>query len=504
MPVEEPPAPPRQKRDRSTARRLFKRQLETLLSNELCKAHFDRFIKMESLQCIIAVLVAVVLLVLSFIKSESGESAVCEDVRAIVTSLPSADTMVDAGRKKYMRVVPLCLPGADAKKGAVFFSLIQLVTVMLQECANVRALAIKKSEEWKTGELYGTVPSTYVDLDSGSAFRGNWEMCGRADASQANDLRIVVHGWTDEFVTVDGLGVCAKQHKYGVVLGSLVNLPLRVRHYVDNVLLIALYRAVYAKENGGLSRMLTGIGCDGVPHHDGVTMAAEVKVGKGEGTRIVLPDNSASSGEKEWCLRIFILLFSLDWLASGDFGPFAAAVSARRPCGKCLWTQACPCAFLPASIAKQDRFLGPDGKVVPHADACRRNLPRTHEGVMAVVREMRVWAGTKAQLRAHKTETGIFSPYFASEHILGDVVRDSSLDIMHLAFCGMSRYMLSWLTDILIPDDFSWATLNAAKRAHKFPKNVHIPSLERSQKDRRASGALRLNGNAAMHFTLAR
>ena len=35
---------------------------------------------------------------------------------------------------------------------------------------------------------------------------------------------------------------------------------------------------------------------------------------------------------------MFLLLISLDWLASGDFGPFAGSVSARKPCGKCLWT----------------------------------------------------------------------------------------------------------------------------------------------------------------------
>ena len=35
-------------------------------------------------------------------------------------------------------------------------------------------------------------------------------------------------------------------------------------------------------------------------------------------------------------LVAFFLLISLDWLAAGEFGPFAASVSARRPYDKML------------------------------------------------------------------------------------------------------------------------------------------------------------------------
>ena len=66
-----------------------------------------------------------------------------------------------------------------------------------------------------------------------------------------------------------------------------------------------------------------------------------------------------------------------------------------------------------------------------------------------------------------KTNTGIFSEHCASEKILRDVVCDSTLDIMHIFLCGMTRYLFSWLTDILIPLQFSWAELNQSKNAYK-------------------------------------
>jgi hypothetical protein len=122
---------------------------------------------------------------------------------------------------------------------------------------------------------------------------------------------------------------------------------------------------------------------------------------------------------------------------------------------------------------------------------------------MSEVRELRAWKGTKAELATRKTDTGIFSAHFASERILTDVVRDSTLDIMHLSFCGMSRYLLSWLTDILIPAKFSWAALNAAKNRHHFGAGVRVPDLVRSNNSARGSASLKLNAAAAMYFTLA-
>ena len=124
---------------------------------------------------------------------------------------------------------------------------------------------------------------------------------------------------------------------------------------------------------------------------------------------------------------------------------------------------------------------------------------------MQVVAELRSlgWPSQAAR-QQRMTETGIFSTHFASSFILNDVVRDSTLDIMHLFFCGMSRYLISWLTDIFIPSEFSWDELNAATRAYTFPPGVQIPRLEATKGTPRGSKTIHLNAFATMHFTLAR
>ena len=46
----------------------------------------------------------------------------------------------------------------------------------------------------------------------------------------------------------------------------------------------------------------------------------------------------------------------------------------------------------------------------------------------------------------------------------------------------LTRYLLSWLTDILIPRDFTWAQLNEAKDAFPWGRGgIRVPHLERSK-----------------------
>ena len=139
-----------------------------------------------------------------------------------------------------------------------------------------------------------------------------------------------------------------------------------------------------------------------------------------------------------------------------------------------------------------------------HSADCRGLEPRTHRGTMEVVREMRSWQGTATNLAALKTQEGIFSSYFASEKILDDIVKDCCPDLMHAWLCGMSRYMLSWLTDVLIPQFFSWNTLNGVKRAYPFGRNQKVPDLERTLGSKRGSCSIHLTAGETMDFTLAR
>ena len=59
---------------------------------------------------------------------------------------------------------------------------------------------------------------------------------------------------------------------------------------------------------------------------------------------------------------------------------------------------------------------------------------------MAEVNLLRQLSTVTAQ-KKFSTDTGIFSTNFASEHILRDVVKDSTVDIMHVFFCGSTRYL---------------------------------------------------------------
>ena len=215
---------------------------------------------------------------------------------------------------------------------------------------------------------------------------------------------------------------------------------------------------------------------DGTRHQDGLTLAGELDLGGSSGTWIDLPndDDETDIKPKAWRLCIFFVLISLDWLAAGDFGPFAASVSARYPCGKCMWTHACPCAYKP-SVA-----------IVCHSVHCHRSALRTHDSVMEEVRQLRA-ISSETKRKEFSTRTGIFSAHFASEYILNDVVRDSTFDLAHVILMGLARYMLSWTLDILCPADFDFAALNRRKRQHRFGQGIKVSDLERSKNTTRGS-----------------
>jgi hypothetical protein len=247
--------------------------------------------------------------------------------------------------------------------------------------------------------------------------------------------------------------------------------------------------------------MLTGIGADGTKYEDQNNFAGELSLGV-DSPIIELPNDADPKGEPVKCrLRLFLLLISLDWLAAGDFGPFAASVSkARRPCGKCKWTSYCPCAFLACDDTRRES--------ITHSQHCKGMEPRTHSEVMDTVAELRILDKMDRKKTARQrvaTESGVFSANFASEHLLRNVVKDSTIDTMHLYFAGTTRYMLSWMTDVFIPLDFSWDDLNKAKNRYPFKRSgVRVPDLERSKGDHRESTSMHLNAAQTMAFAIAR
>ena len=149
--------------------------------------------------------------------------------------------------------------------------------------------------------------------------------------------------------------------------------------------------------------MLTGIGADGTRYKDGCTLASELAL-KEASPIITLPNDDDPDGEPvRYRLRLFILLLSCDWLAVGDFGPFAGSVSATRPCWKCKWVQTCPCAYLPRA--------DPRRATMKHQEGCPRSTTcRTCNEVMETVLELRELATkprTKTAMKAVSTSTGV-------------------------------------------------------------------------------------------------
>ena len=95
------------------------------------------------------------------------------------------------------------------------------------------------------------------------------------------------------------------------------------------------------------------------------------------------------------------------------------------------------------------------------------------------------------------------SPHFASELLLWNIVRDSTIDIMHVFDCGVLRYALSWVTDVFCPADFTFPDLNVRKNAHDFG-DVRVPDLERALGSSRGSCSIRINGAQMRAFAIAR
>jgi hypothetical protein len=120
---------------------------------------------------------------------------------------------------------------------------------------------------------------------------------------------------------------------------------------------------------------------------------------------------------------------------------------------------------------------------------------------------MRALSRSCAPYRAHvhlHPQEGLFSLFFASEYLLGDLVKDATIDVMHIFLAsGVVPYHLSWLFDILIPSEFSWDDLNQAIRRYNLTrKGHHIPKIARSANTDRGSAKLSLTAGEAMEFAL--
>ena len=502
-------APPRA-RDPTVSSNTFAARVHSFVDKEVWSAHTNHFLPIAHCEIGRVMMMSIVHFVVSFIMVELRAQAstptgltlesgleLCDTVLNMLKRLPTADTIITQ-YKNNISVQPLLRGGNDEDKKCISFSIVQLLTVMLQESKTVREHVIASSERWKTGELYQKSPNLYADVTDGSRFR-NSPVCKKATPAEKKDLRIQLHLWNDAFTSVNGMGPKAKQNKWDITLASIVNLPIRLRHYFDHLLLLAIFQHVWGVANGGVAKVLCGVdeeGNDLVTASDCLTLRSEIRASRERKITITLPDDCDPGNEEgvTMTLIIYVGMISLDWLANGAFGPFAEAVSANLPCFKCRWTDTCGCAWIARSEQRNDTLL--------HTSTCQQRRSRTHNETLQVIREMR--AMNETDLKKAKTKHGIFSTVFASEYLLDDIIKDATVDVMHVFLAsGLVPYVLSWLFDVMIPDEFTWVKLDysiTAYNAHR--KGQRIPKLRASAKGDRAAAKLPITAAEAKEIVL--
>jgi len=240
----------RKVRDPLASATLFFNRVQGEIGAWFLHAHIDKYQSLSELDNTRGLLRICTTLLTDFIEQElclDGHPAtpkIFQSARCAFDALPNMSTLMRQRMQLFARAVPRHLGNSKTdKKGAAFFDCYTVLSVMLQESAAVRKLVIAASEEWKTGALYKTRPPILSDLTHGTRFLDWQAVCGKATESEAKDLRLVLHLWTDEFTPIDGLSQKARHHKYGALLAALVNLPHRMRHYADHILLLALYNS---------------------------------------------------------------------------------------------------------------------------------------------------------------------------------------------------------------------------------------------------------------------
>jgi hypothetical protein len=378
--------------------------------------------------------------------------------------------------KPYHRFV-----SAGDKKQNAFFSVVNLLVIFLSESKYARQETIKFSDMLKTGELHNKKAEMYRDVTCGERFRSDARMC--AASNDKNELRVALHGWLDDMTSVRDLSSKAKEHKYTILLLALLNLPLHVRHFMDYILLAGIFQVKHANKHGGMVKILCG---------DGFSFAKELDIE--HRAQIELPDDEKPGEKRQFDLVISLVLMSFDWLANGDFGCFAGSVSAKHPCMKCHWTKDCPCAYTHLTDPSQ----------CVHIAGCKHKRARTHTETLQLAKELdalkRSGAGA-TRISNFSKESGIFKSDFSSKHLLRDVVDDPTIDIMHVTICGFSRNLWSFVSDELIPKDFSWDDLNARVKQHCGKRGRRIPSMAATLGSARGSCAIKLTAAEMLAFT---
>jgi hypothetical protein len=296
---------------------------------------------------------------------------------------------------------------------------------------------------------------------------------------------------------VKPIGVRRKLHKYGILLGRIVNLPLQFRNKRAFLVLLGLYQAKFAKAHGGVCRMISGVGPDGTKFDEVCLRTDLEKLSKG--VPMDIPDDD-NGGTSEWIVEVHLLGWLADLLGAHGLGPWPESFQAHHSCRDCWWHTTCWCAYAPPDSRRAQQRR-------PHVNGCRHG---TERGLAELQRDLQVVCGefrTKKGRADTQRDLGLARGHCVLMNLPdSNPTTDASADIAHLFLLGITRHEIFWMLDAFIPSQFSWDDLNARSAGLALPKGHSLPVLERPTTEGKAKGAVSMNLTAVevMHFTVNR
>jgi hypothetical protein len=143
----------------------------------------------------------------------------------------------------------------------------------------------------------------------------------------------------------------------------LLNLPPQLRNKMQYILLAGIHNTRFAKANGGVCRMLAGVGPNGEKYAE-VCLRTDLER-LAAGVPIELPDD-VNGGSQPWVLEFHFLGWLADLLGAHGLGPWPESFQARHCCRDCWWCSKCWCANLPPDCreraAKREHCEGCEGE----------------------------------------------------------------------------------------------------------------------------------------------
>ena len=246
-----------------------------------------------------------------------------------------------------------------------------------------------------------------------------------------------------------------------------------------------------------MARVVSGVDQTGEVH-DEPNVARDLRL-LDIGRKVRIPDDRKSDGFRDVWLKVWVLLFSGDYLGAQSMLPFIESPKAHLFCRGCNYDARSQMAGRPFSFLR-DYMDGPPFVEREWADL-KANLDRLRAGV------------GKKELKKAYHDLGLNKLYFALDpeyipHI--DPVLVAPQDLLHLFPDGLLRSELAWLMYVLLKfNHFTLAKLNTRIKEYRgLPLDVRIPPFPDKLKKGIAGGkpdsssTARLTGSQCMHFTL--